>query len=94
MSSIHPLAEENIKAASQSRSRAYMNDPLQTYVFPDADERSHKSPAHFEAVLRYGYKTPFMLLELNLFYEVFQTRIMVWNGLLVKSFIYLIASTA
>jgi ribosomal protein S18 acetylase RimI-like enzyme len=32
-----------------------MNDPLQKYVFPDEEERSRKSPAHFKAVLRYGY---------------------------------------
>jgi ribosomal protein S18 acetylase RimI-like enzyme len=56
MITIHSLSEENIKAASQSLSRAFMNDPLQTYVFPDADERGEKSPAHFEAVLRYGYR--------------------------------------
>jgi ribosomal protein S18 acetylase RimI-like enzyme len=55
MVTIHSLSEENIKAASQSLSRAFMNDPLQKYVFPDSDERSQKSPAHFEAVLRYGY---------------------------------------
>ena len=43
-----------------------MNDPLQTYVFPDAAERGQKSPAHFEAVLRYGC----------MFGEVFATQIM------------------
>ena len=52
---IHSLSEKNIKAASHSLARAFMNDPLQQYVFADADERSQKSPAHFEAVLRYGY---------------------------------------
>jgi ribosomal protein S18 acetylase RimI-like enzyme len=41
-----------------------MNDPLQQYVFHDADERRQKSPAHFEAILRYGY----------LFGEVYKTR--------------------
>lgn len=55
MITIHSLSEENIKAASHSLARAFMNDPLQTYVFPDANERSEKSPAHFEAILRYGY---------------------------------------
>jgi ribosomal protein S18 acetylase RimI-like enzyme len=64
MITIHSLSEENIKAASQSLSRAFMNDPLQKYVFPDADERSQKSPAHFEAILRYGY----------LFGEVYTTQ--------------------
>jgi ribosomal protein S18 acetylase RimI-like enzyme len=66
MVTIHSLSEENIKAASYSLSRAFMNDPLQKYVFPDADERSRKSPAHFEAVLRYGY----------LFGEVYATQTM------------------
>lgn len=31
-----------------------MDDPLQTYVFPDPGQRALKSPAHFEAILRYG----------------------------------------
>jgi ribosomal protein S18 acetylase RimI-like enzyme len=55
MITLHSLSEENIKTASLSLSRAFMNDPLQNYVFPDAAERGQNSPAHFEAVLRYGY---------------------------------------
>ncbi len=54
MITIHSISEKNIKAASKSLSKAFMDDPLQNYVFPDKEERSQKSPAHFEAILRYG----------------------------------------
>jgi ribosomal protein S18 acetylase RimI-like enzyme len=55
MTTIHALSENTLIAAANSLSKAFMNDPLQTYVFPDAEERGQKSPAHFEAVLRYGH---------------------------------------
>lgn len=55
MITIHPLTEQNIKKASQSLSNAFMEDPLQQYVFPNTEQRRLKSPAHFEAVLRYGH---------------------------------------
>ncbi len=55
MSAIHALAEKKIKAASESLSKAFMNDPLQIYVFPDEEVRRQKSPAHFEGILRYGH---------------------------------------
>jgi len=48
------LTEKEIEKASFALAKAFMNDPLQTYVFPDPEERARKSPAHFEAVLRYG----------------------------------------
>jgi ribosomal protein S18 acetylase RimI-like enzyme len=48
------LTEDDIEPVSQSMAMAFMNDPLQTYVFPDAEERREKSPAHFAALLRYG----------------------------------------
>jgi ribosomal protein S18 acetylase RimI-like enzyme len=53
---ITALKEKDIKTASRSLARAFMDDPLQCYVFPDATERSEKSPAHFEALLKYGHK--------------------------------------
>ncbi len=55
MTPILPIAEKDIAAASRVLSDAFMNDPLQQYVFPDAAERREKSPAHFEAVIRYGW---------------------------------------
>jgi len=48
------LNEENLSVAAESLARAFHNDPLQTYVFPDEAERAARSPAHFAAALRYG----------------------------------------
>ena len=48
------LTEENFGAAAESLARAFYNDPLQSYVFPDESERATRSPAHFAAALRYG----------------------------------------
>jgi GNAT superfamily N-acetyltransferase len=49
-----PLKETDIPAAADALSRAFHNDPLQTYVFPDPGERARRSPAHFAPLLRYG----------------------------------------
>jgi len=54
--SIELIPENNLKAASKSLARAFMNDPLQTNVFPDEEERKKKSPLHFGAILKYGLK--------------------------------------
>ena len=51
---IVPLREEDVPAAAQALARAFQDDPLQTYVFPDPAERAARSPAHFEPLLRYG----------------------------------------
>jgi ribosomal protein S18 acetylase RimI-like enzyme len=48
------LTEESLGAAAESLARAFYNDPLQSYVFPDENERATRSPAHFAAALRYG----------------------------------------
>jgi len=48
------LREENLSPAAESLARAFHKDPLQVYVFPDAAERSARSPAHFAPLLRYG----------------------------------------
>jgi ribosomal protein S18 acetylase RimI-like enzyme len=53
-SNIVRLTEENLEAAADSLARAFHNDPLQTYVFPDENERRMRSPAHFAPLLRYG----------------------------------------
>jgi ribosomal protein S18 acetylase RimI-like enzyme len=48
------LCEEKLMDAAESLARAFYNDPLQKYVFPDAAERAAKSPAHFAPLLKYG----------------------------------------
>jgi ribosomal protein S18 acetylase RimI-like enzyme len=53
-SNIVSLSEENLDAAAQSLARAFQDDPLQAYVFPDPIERTKRSPAHFAPLLRYG----------------------------------------
>ena len=51
---LHRLHSSEIKEASQVLARAFLNDPLQTHVFPDAQKRAALSPAHFEPIVRYG----------------------------------------
>src|SRR5687768_16918128 len=63
-SDIVSLSEEDLGAAAQSLARAFQDDPLQAYVFPDPAERAERSPAHFLPLLRYGL----------LFGEVLTTR--------------------
>ena len=48
------LREQDLPSAAQALSRAFHDDPLQTYVFPDAEERIALSPLHFTPLLRYG----------------------------------------
>ncbi|HEX8250077.1 MAG TPA: GNAT family N-acetyltransferase [Pyrinomonadaceae bacterium] len=48
------LSEENLDAAAKSLAQAFHDDPLQKYVFPNAEERAARSPAHFAPLLRYG----------------------------------------
>jgi ribosomal protein S18 acetylase RimI-like enzyme len=48
------LGEENLDAAAEALARAFHDDPLQRYVFPDPAERTVHSPAHFAPLLRYG----------------------------------------
>lgn len=48
------LSEENLNSAAAALARAFHNDPLQKYVFPDETERAARSPAHFLPLLRYG----------------------------------------
>lgn len=57
------LAAAEIEAAGRALALAFQDDPLQKYVLPDAEERARLSPAHFEALIRYGH----------LFGEVFTT---------------------
>src|SRR2546430_16444300 len=51
---IVPLRERDLPAAAAALSRAFHDDPLQMYVFPDSVERAARSPALFTPLLRYG----------------------------------------
>ena len=57
------LSDADLPAAAQGLARAFQDDPLQTYVFPDPAERAARSPGHFAPLLRYG----------RMFGEVFTT---------------------
>jgi GNAT superfamily N-acetyltransferase len=48
------LPDSQIEEASHVLARAFYNDPLQCYTFPDPKERAKLSPAHFAAIVRYG----------------------------------------
>ncbi len=52
--SIQPMSESHLKNAADSLAQAFMKDPLQTYVFPNEEERKEKSSGHFAAFLQYG----------------------------------------
>lgn len=49
-----PLDPARTEEAASTLARAFMDDPLQSYVFPDRDDRARLSPAHFLPVVRYG----------------------------------------
>lgn len=53
---IVPLRESALPDAAAALARAFQDDPLQTYVFPDPAERVARSPGHFTPLLRYGLK--------------------------------------
>jgi GNAT superfamily N-acetyltransferase len=48
------LKESDVDAGSRVLARAFQDDPLQSYVFPDAAERAALSPVHFAPLIRYG----------------------------------------
>jgi ribosomal protein S18 acetylase RimI-like enzyme len=48
------LPPSRLDEAAAALAAAFMDDPLQSYTFPDADERARRSPAHFAALLRFG----------------------------------------
>jgi len=50
------LQHGDLPAAAAALARAFHDDPLQSYVFPDAKERAAKSPAHFSPLLAYGLR--------------------------------------
>ena len=55
-SAVVHLKKEDLSKAAASLARAFQDDPLQTYVFPDPAERVARSPAHFAPLLEYGLR--------------------------------------
>ena len=51
------LSDSRLAEAADALSQAFHDDPLQSYTFPDPEERRRLSPAHFTAILRYGLLT-------------------------------------
>jgi ribosomal protein S18 acetylase RimI-like enzyme len=52
---VAPLEETQIVVAGRILASAFHNDPLQSYVFPDAEERAQRSPAQFSVLVREGF---------------------------------------
>jgi ribosomal protein S18 acetylase RimI-like enzyme len=54
---VSPLRLDPLRIAEAAAvlARAFHNDPLQRYVFPDEGQRSALSPAHFEPIIRFGH---------------------------------------
>ncbi len=48
------LSVSRVEEAAKALALAFQDDPLQSYTFPDPEERRRHSPAHFEALLRFG----------------------------------------
>ena len=61
---VRALREEEIATAGQTLAAAFDADPLQTFVFPDVEERALRSPEQFAILVR----------ETFLFGEVFVTE--------------------
>ena len=54
--SIVPLDPSHAGVAAEALSRAFHDDPLQQYVFPDPEVRKKLSPVHFRPVIEYGLR--------------------------------------
>jgi GNAT superfamily N-acetyltransferase len=50
-----PLDEAQLDDAARALALAFQNDPLQSYVLPDPEERALRSPAHLATLLLYGH---------------------------------------
>ncbi len=53
---IDKLKVTDIQEAAQALSRAFHDDPLQTYVLPDPEQRAQRSPDLFATLLHYGHQ--------------------------------------
>ena len=51
---VAPIQADQFELAGLALARGFHNDPLATYMLPDADERARLLPAHFAAFLRLG----------------------------------------
>ncbi len=54
LSDLVRLQKSQIKTAAEMCARAFQNDPLFVYFFPDASERKNKSPHFFQLLVHYG----------------------------------------
>jgi ribosomal protein S18 acetylase RimI-like enzyme len=52
---IAPLHESQIEAAGEALGRAFFDDPLQTYLLPNDEDRRRLSAPIFSRLIRYGY---------------------------------------
>ena len=50
------LERNDLPRAAACLARAFHDDPLQTYVLPDPEERAERSPGHFAPILEYGLR--------------------------------------
>ncbi len=50
-----PLEESQIEAAGAAMARAFFDDAIMAYMFPDEAERRRLAPWHFSVFIRYGY---------------------------------------
>lgn len=50
------LQPADLHAAAAALAKAFQDDPLQSYVFPDPKERAANSPAHFSPLVAYGLR--------------------------------------
>jgi hypothetical protein len=49
-----PLHAARVDEAAEMLTQAFHNDPFQSYIFPDPEERRSLSPPFFSVLLRYG----------------------------------------
>ena len=66
MKRVEKIKKEQVEAAPKALSNAFHLDPLQTYTFPDEEERRAFSPEHFTAALTYGMKFGEVLVTENI----------------------------
>jgi GNAT superfamily N-acetyltransferase len=52
---ITSLQESQIEAAGELMARAFFDDPVVVYMYPDENERKRLTPWHFTAFIRYTY---------------------------------------
>jgi hypothetical protein len=50
------LEQKDLQRTAACLARAFHDDPLQTYVLPDPEERAERSPGHFAPILEYGLR--------------------------------------